>query len=134
MKIETRAHGVELTEDLAAHIDSRLRLALTRFQGRIRRVHVLLEDVNGPRGGNDLHCKLQADLAPRGSVVIVGMHDEPFSAVARAAERASTAIARRVQLLNARRRGRTGRLTPVRGAWRAHRDRPAKEARVSHAH
>ncbi len=113
MKLEMRTHGIDLTDKLKAHIESRMHCALARFAARVRRVHVLLEDTNGPKGGTDIRFKVRAELAPGGELVIEGMHDDAFAAVGRAASRISQAIGRRVNRLKAARRGRP--LRSVRG-------------------
>ena len=109
MKIEIRTAGIEPTKPLTAHVESRLRLALTRFESRLRRGHGLVEDVTGPRGGKDIRCRVRAELEPRGEIVVRTTGEEPFAAVTHATGRLSHAIARRVRLLNARRRGRVQR-------------------------
>lgn len=109
MKLEMRAHGVRLTHSLKRYIDRRLRFALTRYGDALRKVHVLVSDVNGPRGGNDIHCKVRVVLANEGDVLIEELHDDPFGAVSRATERVSYQVARRLDRLHARRRGRNQR-------------------------
>lgn len=102
MQLEVRAHGVELDPSLRSHIDRRLRFALTRFGRRLRRVNVLLRDVNGPRGGVDILCQIRIGLHPRGDVVIRGEGSDPFAAVSRAAQRASRGVTRRFERLRDR--------------------------------
>ena len=55
--------------ELTAHVERRLRFALSRFSGRIRRVNVFLADQNGPRGGIDKTCRIVVMLRDGGSVV-----------------------------------------------------------------
>ena len=105
MKFDIRARGVELDESLRSHVDRRLRFALTRFGRRLAHVHVLLQDVNGPRGGVDTLCKVRVELSPRGGIVIRDVSSDPFAAVSRAADRASRSIARHVGQLRDRWKG-----------------------------
>ena len=114
MKIEIRAEGVELSKRLASHIERRARFALTRFRERLGRVHVLIADTNGPRGGVDIHCKVRAEVSGVGQLVIRELHHDPFAAVSKATERISHAVARRVKRGSARRRGRLSKLTRFR--------------------
>ena len=109
MRIETLTHGVELTPALEEHIDRRLRFALTRFGGQLRQVHLTLADVNGPRGGKDIHCKIRVDLDGRSDLVVREVQADPFAAVARAAERTSHALSRGMDRIHDRRRGRGSR-------------------------
>ena len=110
MKYELRSRGVRLTRQLEQHIERRVRYAAHRFGSQIRSLRVHLSDVNGPKGGkDDIHCRLQAQLAPRGSVLIEERRGDPFAAVARAADRAGHAFSRASERLRSRRRGRRER-------------------------
>jgi ribosome-associated translation inhibitor RaiA len=106
MKLELRTRGVELTEQLRNHVELRLRFALTRFGERLSRVYVLIADVNGPKGGRDIQCKVRAELASHGEVLIREVNEDPFAAVARATDRAAFAVSRQLKRITARRRGR----------------------------
>jgi ribosomal subunit interface protein len=62
VNIEIRVRNVPLTDELKAHADQRLHLALSRFSNRIRSVKVMFEDVNGPKGGPDKKCAVTVKL------------------------------------------------------------------------
>jgi|688.fasta_scaffold36068_4 hypothetical protein len=64
-----KAPGGKPTPELSAHVERRLRFALTRFSGRIGRVNVFLADQNGPRGGIDKTCRIVVRLRDGGDVV-----------------------------------------------------------------
>lgn len=106
MKLSMRAKGLRLTGKLREHVERRLHFALGRFSDRVRGVSVLLEDVNGPRGGLDTRCKIRARLAPSGTVVVEETRLHAFSAVALAADRAGRLMSRRLERLGRRRKGR----------------------------
>jgi putative sigma-54 modulation protein len=106
MKLELRARGVRLSEKLKIHIESQVRSAMGRFGDRVLRVRVSLKDLNGPKGGEDIRCEIQADLAHRGAIMIKETSINPFLAVALASNRASHALSRQVGRLKQRRRGR----------------------------
>ena len=57
-----KAPGGKPAPELTAHVERRLRFALTRFSGRIGRVNVFLTDQNGPRGGIDKTCRIVVRL------------------------------------------------------------------------
>ena len=111
MELDLRTRHVELTDDLRNHVDRRLRFALTRFGSRIRRLSVGLTDVNGPRGGVDIQCRVQAVLASGDTLVVRAVRTDPFTAVAGASERIAHTIMRR---LDRRKDARRGRATPPR--------------------
>ena len=71
MQFEIRGKDMSISQALRDHIERRLRFALDRFARRIRRVHVTLGDLNGPRGGIDKRCKLAISL-DRSSTIVFG--------------------------------------------------------------
>ncbi|WP_043770083.1 HPF/RaiA family ribosome-associated protein [Algiphilus aromaticivorans] len=58
------ADGITLSEALEQHIHDKLEALEKRFGDRLTRIEVHLKDINGPKGGPDKHCKLEA--RPRG--------------------------------------------------------------------
>jgi putative sigma-54 modulation protein len=62
VNIEIRGRNVPLRDEVKAHADQRLHLALSRFSNRIRSVKVVFEDVNGPKGGPDKRCAVNVKL------------------------------------------------------------------------
>lgn len=91
--VEIRARHGRLDRSLEEQLERRLHFALARFGGRIRRISAFLEDINGPRGGEDQHCRIEVSLVPSGSIMAEATDAEVASAVGRAAER----VARRVR-------------------------------------
>ncbi len=86
-----------LTEDLRVYIERRLRFALTRFDAKIHRTTVVLEDTNGPRGGVDKSCSIHVKLQRASSVKITDQDADLARCVARAAERAGRAVRRAIE-------------------------------------
>lgn len=73
-------------------IRERLHSALGRLSHRIRTLRVSFDDVNGPRGGIDTRCTLEAVLDHRSPIVVEAMDGYVVVAGTRAARR----LARRV--------------------------------------
>lgn len=94
MQIDIQARGFVLTEGLRAHVEHRLRFALTRFQDRVARIAVRLTDVNGPRGGVDKRCHLQVRLSGLPGIVIQDTEADLYVAVDRATDRAARTLGR----------------------------------------
>jgi ribosome hibernation promoting factor len=92
MQVEIRARHGQLSPILEEQLERRLHFALARFGGRIRRTSVIIEDINGPRGGEDQHCKIEVTLVPSGVIMAEATDVEIEPAVGRAADR----VARRV--------------------------------------
>ena len=59
MKFGIQGRHIELTAALLAHVERRLRFALSRFGQKIRLAAVQLADLNGPRGGLDKQCRVR---------------------------------------------------------------------------
>ncbi len=111
MNLELRsAASIQITQRLRSFVEKKLRLALGRFGHRVRRVRVRLTDINGPKGGDDVQCCIQATLTPARVVTIVETRENPFAAVARASERVSRSVARQIARLYDARRGRASRI------------------------
>lgn len=96
MRILIRDRKVELAEGGRERIERSLRFALGRFGQRIRRVTVSLTDLNGPRGGVDMRCRVDVALEPRGAVFIEEDGSDIHAAVDRAAERVARAVDRKL--------------------------------------
>lgn len=96
MRIDISSHGIPLTRALHDHVVRRLSLALDRVEVRVRRVRVVLQDVNGPRGGVDQRCQLQIELAHLPRLVVVETSDDIHVAIAGAIDRAVQTMGRQM--------------------------------------
>ena len=93
MQLDIRGQRLALTPALLDHVARRIRFALGRFDGRVRRVTVRVGDVDGPRSGVDKRCQLRVDVAGR-PVTIEELDADLYAAIDRAAERAGRAAQR----------------------------------------
>jgi putative sigma-54 modulation protein len=96
MTIHVHGSGFHMSRRMRRLANRRVAFALARFGRQVRSVSVCLEDVNGPRGGVDKRCAIQADLAPGGSVRVEKTDSELPAAVGRAAMRLAQAVARAI--------------------------------------
>jgi len=96
MRIDIQGLGFPLTAALLDHADRRLRFALTRREGRIRRVVVRLGDTNGPRGGEDKFCRVRVYLEHMPPVLIEDSGADLYAVIERVAERAGRNVAKHV--------------------------------------
>jgi putative sigma-54 modulation protein len=108
MEMVVRGHGIEINDALSNFCRRIVAGSLSRLRGGIRRVRVLLEDVNGPRGGVDKHCRLVVALSDGRSLVVDSAAGDVYGAVALATHRAKQNVARRLSRLRTCRRGRRG--------------------------
>lgn len=110
-----KTKGGRTPPELAAHVERRLHFALSRFAGRIRRVDVVLGDLNGPRGGIDKSCRIVARVRDGGDVV-ADVSDVGWEiAVDRATNRIGHSIGRELARRRAARRPSGGVTAGARG-------------------
>jgi hypothetical protein len=65
-----RTDGITLDDDDRDHIRRRLGEKLSRYANSVERVSVRLRDLNGPRGGVDVQCRIKVVLSDLPSVVV----------------------------------------------------------------
>lgn len=94
MQIDIQARDFTLTDSLRAHVDHRLRFALTRFQDRMHRISVRLSDVNGPKGGVDKCCLVRIKSNGLPDIVVTDTEADLYVAVDRAVDRARRTVQR----------------------------------------
>lgn len=104
MQIAIQTHGFPLTGALEKHVQDRLRFTFSRVADRVRRVRITLSDINGPRGGVDKRCLIEARLDGIPSVVIQDIQSDLYIAIDRAAGRAARSVMRRLALKTGKRR------------------------------
>jgi putative sigma-54 modulation protein len=97
MQIEIRARHIDVTAALRTHIERRLTFALGRFAERIGRVRVMLDDMNGPRGGIDKRCRITIRVVPTGTVVMEDQDSNVYTAIDRVAGKAGTCVGRQLK-------------------------------------
>lgn len=91
-----------LTDAFTDHVHRALDKVDTLFGDWLTRVEVFVNDVNGPKGGVDKHCRLEA--RPRGTEPVVVDHqdEDAYKSVTRAAGKLEKALDRRRGQLGAR--------------------------------
>lgn len=99
MHIDLKGHGVTFTEALGEHARRRLAFALSRFEPRLARVRLHLEDVNGPKGGVDKRCRVVVHLTQGGEVLAEDVSSDAYEAIASAVERVSRGLGRTFERL-----------------------------------
>ena len=86
MTFGIRGRGIELTEALLAHVERRLRSALSQFGPKIRQAAVQLADLQEPGDGLDKQCKVTVSLSPSGKVMVKATDTDLHTAIDRAAD------------------------------------------------
>src|SRR5262245_37548775 len=108
--VAVRTSGLAVGPDLRRRIHRRLGWRLGKFAPRIERLTVRFEDVNGPRGGIDVECRIKAVISGVPSVVITERAADPLEAFDRAGLRVERVVRRAIG--RARERGHLGRIQP----------------------
>lgn len=72
----------------------RLQFALGRFTSRIRNIAVTFSDQNGPRGGQDIQCRVRIMMEAGEEIVVTNVDSSLEACVAHAADRAGRTVAR----------------------------------------
>ncbi len=106
MELEIRTKGVRLTKDLFERIERCLGFALGRRRDRVERVRVHLTDINGPRGGDDIRCQIEAQLSPTGTLIVHETRRNALEAVALCTRRVGRRLARHLERRQTKRRRR----------------------------
>lgn len=96
MQIDVRGRGFEVRPALGAYAERRALFAVGRFSPRIERLSIRLADANGPRGGVDKECQLEARLRPAGELRVAERDTDMHAAIDRATERLGRAVAREI--------------------------------------
>ncbi len=96
MQINIQSRNFRLTKALRAHVQRRLDFALSSRDDHIQRIQVRLSDINGPRGGADKRCHIQLSISHLSDVVIEDTELDLYTAIDRAADRASRTLNRRL--------------------------------------
>lgn len=105
MRIEIVSPSMELDGDLRQWAERHVAFAIGRFAERVRRVRIMLSDINGPRGGLDKECRVTAQLTCGEPLVAEVLDSDPGAALARAIDR----IARKLSTEWERKRDRRRR-------------------------
>jgi len=97
MHLELRARHLLLDSHLREVCQRHLVYSLGRFEDQVRRVQLWIEDVNGPRGGRDLRCRIRICLRRGGTFSVAWLADRAEAAIDEVFDRARSALLRRVQ-------------------------------------
>lgn len=97
MRIHIATRNMSLTNAMRDFVHMRLRRALGRFARRITETAVTFEDMNGPRGGLDVHCRIRLVLRPHGEVNVSAMAAQAGAALSEASRRAVWCVKNRIR-------------------------------------
>ena len=102
--LSVRTRGLALTDELRRVIRGCVAAAMGRFQERVRRVFVWVEDSNGPKGGPAMHCRMEVTLKRGGRFTATAAATDEYVAIGRAADRLRVRLVRSLEKRRHRRR------------------------------
>jgi ribosome-associated translation inhibitor RaiA len=108
--LAVRTSGLAVDPELRRRIHDRLGLRLGKFAPRIERLTVRFEDVNGPRGGKDVACRIKVVISGLPSVVVTELARKPVEAFDRVGQRLERVV--RGAIGRGREHGRLDRMPP----------------------
>ena len=127
--LAVRTSGLAVDPELRRRIHGRLGLRLGKFAPRIERLTVRFEDVNGPRGGKDVACRIKAVISGLPSTLVTELAANPAKAFDRAGQRLERVV--RDAIGRGRESGRLDRLPPPAGAGEKVVQRDARASQAS---
>ncbi|HEY1189916.1 MAG TPA: ribosomal subunit interface protein [Gemmata sp.] len=101
---------IEVSTDTRTTVDvgsvtAEVETGLSRHRERLTRVAVYLSDVNGPKGGTDCRCALEARPAGRQPVAVTSEAASPDEAVSESVEKMDRLLASTFERLDDRKGG-----------------------------
>lgn len=96
MHIEVNFGNLAYSDVLAERVREEVTDALGHMAERVTRVEAHLGDLNGPRGGDDMRCMLEARLAGDKPFVVEVVSDDIYESVVEASGKLARAMKRRL--------------------------------------
>ncbi len=92
MQVEIESENLDVTEALEQYARDKLNKIEKRWDDRITRMRVYLEDINSTKGGNDKHCTMEARVAGIEPVVAETTADEAYAAIKTTVDKLARAL------------------------------------------
>ncbi len=100
MDVRIIDRNVGLSQQQRENVERCLQFALDRFSTHLRNIEISFTDINGPRGGEDLQCRMHIALEGKGDLTVEGKGSSVEAVAAETADRAAVAFARRLDRLS----------------------------------
>ena len=96
MELEIRGQNIRVGDRLHEQVERQMNFALGQFESWISNATVLLEDINGPKGGIDKQCRVIVSLKGGKTLKIEDLDADISIAVNRAADRVGQVVSREI--------------------------------------
>lgn len=93
MKINIRSK-IKITDAIKDYLEHRLHFALSRFGESVRHVAIRISDLNGPKGGVDMQCKILVTLSDGRQLALKEDREDLYVAIDRIMERTGRSVTR----------------------------------------
>lgn len=97
MRIDVKGLDFTATEAIQEHAARRLSISLSHHADAVSRVVVRLRDDNGPKGGVDKRCHMEATLLGHGTEVAEALSADLYEAIEAAARRLGRSVERAME-------------------------------------
>jgi len=103
MDVTLDTRNVAVPATFRSRLTRRVAGFFTRFDHSVRRLHVTLKDVNGPKGGIDKVCQLNIELTDGDQIIVKERSNRLVKALGLCVRRARGLIAQRLKKKRPRR-------------------------------
>ena len=97
MELSVTGLNIDLTNESRTDIKQKTRQMFTKVCDSIQRIKVVINDINGPRGGKDMHCRVIIYAKGMPDIVVSDNQTTVLAAVNIALSRAKTTLLRKVK-------------------------------------
>lgn len=97
MKIDIRIQGIEAEQNLRDHARQRVDFCFSRFGAEVHSVTASFVDMNGPKGGVDIRCRVQVRGPRLGAITLESQQHDPYVALADLVERTQRVVRRQLE-------------------------------------
>ncbi|GAB4191781.1 MAG: hypothetical protein Kow00105_05850 [Phycisphaeraceae bacterium] len=104
MQIHVIGVHLDLSSSLAEYVNHRLNSSLDRFEDRIEKVIVRLDDISGPHGPGTKRCHIEVFLLHREPVIVEQDHHDIYTAIDKAGARMKRTVRRQINRIRDARR------------------------------
>lgn len=96
MLVQVHIRGMQSASEIRSLVQDQIDHVLSKFEEHVGTVTVNVEDINGPRGGIDKHCRCVVNFKRRSPLIIEDQDDSVRRLVDRVCQRVSQNTAKRL--------------------------------------
>tara|TARA_R110002110_G_scaffold355224_2_gene564891 strand:- start:66 stop:410 length:345 start_codon:yes stop_codon:yes gene_type:complete len=97
MDVTLDTRNVAVPPTYKSRLARRVSSFFIRFDHSVRRLHVTLKDVNGPRGGKDKVCQMNIELTDGNQIIVQERSNRFVRAMGLCTKRARNLVARQIK-------------------------------------